>query len=55
MDCRRILCHRGLWNKVEEQNTAKSFYAAFKLGFGIEIDLRDQGSKLVISHDRPLD
>ena len=48
-----ILCHRGLWEKPEDQNTLKSYRKAFELGFGIELDIRDYNSKIVISHDFP--
>ena len=47
------LCHRGFWTRKEEQNTLASFARAFELGFGIETDLRDSGSRIVISHDLP--
>lgn len=53
METIQILCHRGFWNTAEEQNTMRSFKLAFENGFGIETDIRDQGSELVISHDLP--
>lgn len=46
-----LLAHRGLWHKKAEQNTLSAFEKAFKMGFGIECDLRDYGGKIVISHD----
>ena len=49
-----ILCHRGIWKNQEEQNMLKSFKKAFELGFGIETDVRDFHSRLVISHDPPI-
>jgi len=49
----QILCHRGFWLEQSEQNSIVSFTRAFKQGFGIETDIRDHGSKLVISHDPP--
>jgi len=47
----KIICHRGLWRKREEQNTLDSFALAFNNGFGIEIDVRQMQNQLVISHD----
>ena len=49
----QILCHRGFWDELSDQNSIKSFTLAFEHGFGIETDVRDYGSKLVISHDPP--
>lgn len=48
-----ILCHRGLWSNYSEQNSIASISGAFRNGFGVEFDVRDQGSCLVISHDIP--
>ena len=48
-----ILSHRGLWKTPEEKNTLNAFKASFQKGFGIESDIRDYNSKLVISHDVP--
>ena len=48
---KHILCHRGLWNKVEQQNTYHAIESAFRQGFGIETDIRDRDSNLVVSHD----
>jgi hypothetical protein len=49
----RILAHRGLWKKESEQNSLKAIRNALNLGFGIEIDLREQDANLVLSHDFP--
>ena len=49
----QILCHRGLWNELEEQNTLNAFKRAFESGFGVELDVRDSNSKIIISHDPP--
>ena len=46
-----ILSHRGYWKAAEEKNTMVAFERSFMLGFGTETDLRDRGSRLVISHD----
>ena len=46
-----VLSHRGYWRDVSEKNTRLAFERSFSLGFGTETDLRDCGSKLVISHD----
>ncbi len=48
-----ILCHRGYWQTIEEQNTKTSISRAFDNGFGIETDLRDIKGKIVISHNMP--
>ena len=48
-----IICHRGFWNNISDQNTESSFYKAFKKKFGIETDIRDCNGKVVISHDMP--
>jgi len=49
-----IISHRGYWKESSEKNTIESFRRSFSLGFGAETDLRDQGSRLVISHDIPI-
>lgn len=49
----QIIAHRGLWKDEKEKNTIRAFTKAFDLGFGIETDIRDYHSKLVISHDLP--
>jgi len=49
----KILCHRGLWQNPEEQNSITSFIRARESGFGIELDVRDRGSQIVIAHDLP--
>lgn len=46
-----ILSHRGYWKDPAEKNTKVAFERSFSMGFGTETDLRDRGSKLVISHD----
>ena len=50
-----ILCHRGLWKSKDERNTINSLVNAHNEGFGVELDLRDRGSQIVISHDFPND
>lgn len=49
----KILCHRGLWEKENEKNTIFSFKRALDNGFGVETDVRDYKSTLVVSHDFP--
>lgn len=49
----QILAHRGLWTESSEKNTMRSFRMALDKGFGIETDVRDLGSQLVISHEVP--
>ena len=46
-----ILAHRGEWNQDVPANSAASLSDAILHGFGIETDIRDKGSDLVISHD----
>ena len=46
-----IISHRGAWVEKSEQNSLASFKRALDAGFGIETDIRDQGSELVIAHD----
>jgi len=47
----QLLAHRGLWHQAGERNTLAALRAAFAAGFGVETDIRDAGSRLVISHD----
>lgn len=48
-----IIAHRGYWLTPEEKNTMIAFKRAFDNGFGIETDLRDIKSEIVISHNMP--
>ena len=48
-----IIAHRGYWLSADEKNTVVAFKNALSNGFGIETDIRDLGSDLVISHDIP--
>lgn len=48
-----LIAHRGLWFAPQEKNSVGAFEAALSDGFGIETDVRDLGSQLVISHDIP--
>lgn len=50
----QLLAHRGLWKQPEEKNSLQALSAAFKLGVGIETDIRDCDGMLVVSHDPPL-
>ena len=49
----KIIAHRGFWKKKQEKNTFDAFKLALEHGFGIETDLRDFCSEIVISHDIP--
>lgn len=49
----RILAHRGTWNNATQQNTIKSFERSLDLEVGIETDVRNHGSKIIIMHDIP--
>ena len=48
-----ILAHRGLFLNNDERNTVSSLRRALDQGFGIETDIRDLDTRLVISHDPP--
>jgi len=50
-----ILCHRGIWESEIEQNTVEALMLAVENKFGIETDIRDHNSSVVISHDLPSD
>jgi hypothetical protein len=50
---RRIFAHRGLWNCVSEQNSAKAISDAIQHGFAVETDLRFYSNEVVVSHDSP--
>lgn len=47
------LAHRGAWADEAERNTLAAFEEAFASGWGAEIDVRDLGGELVVSHDPP--
>ena len=49
----QILCHRGFWKKPEDQNSISALVRAYELGFGVELDVRDSDSQIVIAHDSP--
>ena len=49
-----ILAHRGYWKDATEKNSLLAFERALKLGYGIELDIRDCNGELVIAHDAPL-
>ena len=50
-----ILAHRGLWKYYDEKNSVEAITKAIANGYGVETDIRDRSSELVISHDMPLD
>ena len=50
-----ILAHRGLWKYYDEKNSVEAITKAIANGYGVETDIRDRRSELVISHDMPLD
>lgn len=49
----KIVAHRGEWYLESEKNTKSAFLRALLNDYGIEIDVRDRGGELVISHDIP--
>lgn len=46
-----ILAHRGVCNTVQEHNSLMACERAFAQGFGIEVDVRDDGGTLVVAHN----
>lgn len=46
-----MLAHRGLWSPGVEENSLEALFRAAQAGFGIELDIRDFGGELVVSHD----
>lgn len=50
----KIISHRGYWRSPLEKNSKDAIIRSFKLGFGVETDLRDCQGKLAISHDPPM-
>lgn len=47
-----IFAHRGAWFETGlTPNSLRSIQSAFTEGFSVELDVRDQSSKVVISHD----
>lgn len=48
-----FLAHRGYWLSLEEKNRRSALERAWDNSFGLEIDVRDAGGRLVISHDVP--
>lgn len=48
-----IISHRGFWVSPGEKNTEKALRNSFNSGFGLETDIRDYNSEIVISHDIP--
>jgi hypothetical protein len=49
----KIISHRGYWQSPPEKNRQAAFARSFALGYGTETDVRDAGTRLVISHDMP--
>ena len=49
----KILSHRGYWKTLREQNTVVAFDTSFRLGYGVETDIRDYNGSLVIDHELP--
>lgn len=50
----KLLCHRGMWARLGEQNTIDALMRAIGRGLGVETDIRDCDGSLVISHDPPI-
>jgi glycerophosphoryl diester phosphodiesterase len=48
-----IISHRGFWRDPAEKNSVDAFRRSFEKGLGVETDVRDLDSNLVISHDPP--
>jgi hypothetical protein len=49
----QYIAHRGFWQQIIKKNSIEAFHAALNNGYGIETDIRDYNSELVISHDIP--
>lgn len=49
----RVVAHRGVWKRTEEQNSLGAFQAAARNGFGVELDFRDHLGELIVHHDVP--
>lgn len=47
----KIICHRGFWSKRSQQNSLKACLDGAKNFDGIEVDLKNQNGKIVLSHD----
>jgi glycerophosphoryl diester phosphodiesterase len=48
-----IISHRGYWEDPGEKNTIEAFRRSFKIGLGVETDVRGFDGTVVISHDPP--
>lgn len=51
----RVVAHRGLWGREEDQNTLVAIKSALDFGFGVETDLWAVPPDGVIGHDFPMD
>lgn len=49
----RLIAHRGLWSSASSGNSQSALLSARESGFGLETDIRDHLSALVINHDPP--
>jgi hypothetical protein len=47
----KIIPHRGIWSVEEDKNSLSSIIDALDIFDGVEIDLRDYKSEIVIGHD----
>ncbi len=47
----QILAHRGVHGAAYAPNSYAAFEQAVALGFGVEVDVRDQNGELVVAHD----
>ena len=48
-----ILAHRGVCRRPDERNTLEAFREAFRLGFGVQTDVRDHEGELIVSAEPP--
>jgi len=49
----KIFAHRGMWENESEQNTVQAVLKAFLAGFNVEIDVRlNEDKALVTGHDK---
>lgn len=49
----KLLGHRGHWNNIRRKNSLEAVESALLNYDGVEIDVRDRGGEIVVSHDIP--
>lgn len=46
-----VIPHRGVWGRIDQQNTLAAIHDALALFDGVEIDIRDQHNGVQVAHD----